>query len=750
MSKKKKKKKKGSVDPPIQAQPKRKAPEPTPVQDKAASPSFWVNQRLHMVLIFFVGFGLYSNTLGHLYAVDDSIVILRNRYTKKGLKGMSGIWTEDTFTGFFGSKRKLVAGGRYRPFSVATFALEMQLFGTPVLDAQQQPVLDEDGDVIYNGNPFISHLINVLLYGLLCVVLYLVLLQCFNPKRDPEGLKGYFLALVGALLYAAHPVHTEAVANIKGRDEILVLLGSLLTLYWVLRAAAQPSKSLRLLVLAGVAYAMAIFSKENAVTFLAIIPGALYIFTDKSLKDIALLTSPYLVIFLAFFAVRSSILGESGALAGAGATQSTELMNDPFLKYQGNTYVPFTAEERYATILYTWSKYIGLLVFPKTLTNDYYPKHIRTDQDRIPTFQMPMVLGSFLLHLALGVLMILGVLRRRIWGFLILFYLATFSVVSNLIFPIGTNMAERFMFLPSVGFSALCALGLYEWAKRAKKPQDSWAKAFQAPTALALVVFVLYSGKTISRNTAWKNDYTLFTTDIEHSPHSAKLNNAVSGVMQDEVKRLPDVFQRLSMLEQARQHSITAVGLHPTYHSAWLLLGNANVMLCENALQRLDQTTGNDRNVLVQQAMAYNDQGLAAYDEVVRWKPDHKSIQQNFGVAYRTRGKLLGQYMGDLNKSIAALERAIGYLPEDSEARRLIGVAYGILGSRLQESNQAEAGMAYHIKARESFEKAVEINPQDVGALYNLQMAWTQLGNAAKAQEMEQRWKAIDPNYKPQ
>lgn len=716
----------------------------------ASSGSFWTNHRLHLLLILIVSMGLYANTLGHQYAVDDSIVILRNSYTQKGMKGMKGIWTEDTFTGFFGSKRNLVAGGRYRPLSVATFALELQLFGNVVTDAQGNPVLDKDGDVTYQGNPFISHLVNVLLYGILCVVLYLLLLQCFNPKRDTDQVKGYFIALAGALLYAAHPIHTEAVANIKGRDEILVLLGSLLAVYWVLRAAAKESDSVGYLVGACLAYTIAIFSKESAVTFLAIIPAALYVFTERTLRYIALRSLPYLVIFVAFFGIRSAILGNSGALISKDNAPTKELMNNPFLKWQGNQYVAFDSNERNATILYTWGKYVGLLAYPKTLTNDYYPKHIRTDKDKIPSFDMPMVMGSLLLHLALFALMLLGLYRRQAWGFFILFYLATFSVVSNLIFPIGTNMAERFMFLPSVGFSSLCALGLYAFAKRLQKPEQPLEQALSMPALLLGVVVLLYGGKTFSRNWAWYDDYTLFTTDIAYSPHSAKLNNAVSGVLQARALQIQDVFQRKISLEQALNHSTTATNLHPMYHSAWLLHGNAHIMLSENALQRSDiSQVASDQQALRQQAFELTNAGLKSYAIVKELRPNHPSIHQNLGVAYRIRGKILGQYFNDLTNSIIALEQSIAYNPNDVETLRLVGVAYGIRGLQFQQVGKLEAGQGSHLKAKESFEKAASLQPNNVPVLYNLQMAYTQLGDAVKAEETRQRWLALDPNYDP-
>jgi tetratricopeptide (TPR) repeat protein len=714
--------------------------------------SFWLNTRLHVILVFIVSCAIYANTLTLQYAVDDSIVILRNQYTKKGLAGMKGIWTEDTFTGFFGGKRNLVAGGRYRPFSVATFALEMQLFGSVVKDQNGNPVKDADGDTVYQGNPFISHLVNVLLYGLLCVVLYLLLLQIFNPSRDRQALKGYFIALAGALLYATHPIHTEAVANIKGRDEILVALGGILSTYWVLKGAAEDNDDpIPYWIGAAMAFVMAIFSKESAVTFLAIVPAALYLFTKKEPAYVIGQTMVFVAIVVVFwFGIRGQILQEAGTVFGATGnnTPTTELMNDPFLKIENNYYVPFSSSERLGTVFYTWGEYIKLLVYPHPLTNDYYPKHIRTDLDKIPDLSTPQTVLSILFHLLLGLLLLLGLARRQAYAFFILFYFATFSVVSNLLFPIGTNMAERFMFLPSVGFSGLCAIGLYHLVERAKNTGKSWDDSLRLPLMLLIAVCCLYSVKTFSRNWAWYDDYTLFTTDIAYSPHSAKLNNAVSGVLQDRAVRQPNTIERESLVQRALQHSVTAVQLHPTYNNAWLLRGNANVML-GNIYQQKGAATPAQAAAFYQQALTYYNEAVKSYEEVLRLRPNHPDVNRNFSVVYRDRGKLLGQYMGQVDQSIASLDKSLEYRATDVEVLRLLGVAYGIKATQLQQQGRLEEALPYHQKAIEYFNKGLELNPNSVPLLYNIEIAYRILRDEAKALEYNQRWKAIDPNYDP-
>jgi len=732
----------------------------SPLKKKGVAPlkkmnlenSFWVNKKMHLILIFILSSVLYANTLGHKYAVDDSIVILRNEFTKKGFKGMRGIWTEDTFRGFFGGNRNLVAGGRYRPLSVATFAIELQLFGEVITDQNGNPILDKEGDINYTGNPFISHFFNMLLYAWLCMVIYLMLLQMFNPKNEQNNLKGYFIALAGTLLYATHPIHTEAVANIKGRDEIMVLLGAVLAVYWVLKSVAEKSSKAILYEIGAVlAFIFALFSKENALTFLAIIPAALYFFTKKEVPQIIIKTVPYLVLAAVFwFGIRAQILGDGASVITTKNAPVAELMNDPFLKMENKQYIRYTADERYGTVLYTWGKYIKLLLYPNVLTNDYYPKHIRTDVDLIPTFSMPQVLLSVLLHLFLGIMLVIGTLKRKAYAFFLLFYLATFSVVSNFIFAIGTNMAERFMFLPSVGFSALCAMGLYALVNKALLKEKSLADALRIPTAILGLVLFLYSAKTIVRNNAWYNDYTLFTTDIANSPNSAKLNNAASGVLQDSANRVTNLMVRKAMVEEALGYSVTATQLHPTYSNAWLLRGNANIMLGGVRKQEgINNTSSVAKGSLFQQSLAFYDAGIAAYFEVLHWRPNHPDVSRNLGIAYRDRGSLLGQYLQQIDPSIASIEKALSYSKTDFESFRLLGIAYGIKGMQLQSQNKLQEAVNSHYTAIKYLEKALEISPNAVPILYNMEIAYRKLNLPNKVAEYNNRWKAIDPSYDP-
>ena len=322
---------------------------------------FLSNKKNIYILIVVFSFLLYGNSIYNKYALDDAIVITENNFVKKGFNGIPDILTTELFTGFFGVKKNLVEGGRYRPFSLITFAIEYEFFG---------------------ANPFIGHFFNILFYALTGIVLYLVLLKLFQSKIKSNW--NLIIPFLATILWLFHPLHTEVVANIKGRDEIFSLLGSLASLLLILNYLEQRKPIL--LISALVVFFLALLSKEMTITYLLIIPLSIYFFTDRSTKEILIPTLLLLIPTALFLYLRQSIMGEP-AVTGVSIPQ--ELMNHSFL----GTTLP----EQYATIIYTLLLYLKLLFIPYPMTFDYYPYHIAITQ-----FSNPWVILSILIHLFLA------------------------------------------------------------------------------------------------------------------------------------------------------------------------------------------------------------------------------------------------------------------------------------------------------------------------------------------------------------
>lgn len=198
-------------------------------------------------VIFAVAFMLVVNTIPNGYSLDDTYVAQNNPRVMKGIAGIPEIFTSryvDEEGNSFG----------YRPVAMATFAIEQELWGQ---------------------NPHMGHLINAMLYALCSMLLFFVLRKIFRES-------GWLFPCVAALLFAAHPIHTEVTASLKNRETLLSFLFSLVSLSlflkWFDTQKAGPA-------IAGLlAFAVAFLSKQDAVTFAAVIPLAILFYSPHPIR----------------------------------------------------------------------------------------------------------------------------------------------------------------------------------------------------------------------------------------------------------------------------------------------------------------------------------------------------------------------------------------------------------------------------------------------------------------------------------
>lgn len=665
---------------------------------------------------------LYANVLigDYGYALDDAIVITDNTFTQQGWAGIDDIFTHETFAGFFGTDKNLVAGDRYRPLSVATFAIEVELFGLA---------------------PGISHFLNVLFYALTGGMLLLLLHRLTGLRwRQWQPV----LPWVATMLFLVHPLHTEVVANIKGRDELFSLLFGLAALYGILRW--YQGEGIKWMVLGYVAFVLALLSKENAYTLVAVIPVSLAMVSTIRWRSLAAATAVLAAIAALSYAWRASVVGQV-----ALGEPIAELMNNPFLEA--------TLTQKWATIFYTWAEYLKLLLLPLGQSHDYYPYHIA-----LTGFSNPQVIIAVLVYLGLAGGMVVGLWQRKIWGWAIFWYLTTFSIVSNALFPIGTFMSERLIYMPSVGFFVALAWVLWQLPKSMTRlpDQGEW-RAIRAnirhhalPWVLVAVAFLGWSWATVERNPVWQNNATLFLTDVQHAPNSAKLNNAAGGVLYDRSRqqgRSP--MQQRQDLQLAKQYLERAVAIHPAYYDAWKTLGNVYFFLdgaykkavaayekagdpgaIDNilaigqrmlnngnpagaiyALERYHALRPDDVDGITWLAQALMDGGRAGealqmLNKAIAKYPDHPDL-------YLKRGLVYGQHLGNLGRAVADFREVVALAPQRAEGYENLGVAFAMIG-------RPKDAIRY-------FEQALKYNPNNKKTHANLAMAYAATGNEEQA-----------------
>ncbi|GIV34763.1 MAG: hypothetical protein KatS3mg031_2298 [Chitinophagales bacterium] len=696
--------------------------------------------KVQALVLFLFSLLLYANTLWNTYAVDDAIVITKNTLTTQGIRGIPKIMTTDAFYGFFGEGYKLVEGGRYRPLSIVTFALEYALWGL---------------------NPHLSHFINILLFALTVVVLYFLLIALLQSRFQGSPWQ-WNIPFLAAVLFAAHPIHTEAVANIKGRDEIMGLLFALLTLYCAILYVRRAR--VVFLCLSLLHFILALLSKENAITYLAVVPLAFYFFTRADIKKYLLTGLPMLALAVVYVVLRQKF---TGLQLGQS---SPEILNNPF--------VYSTTAERYATISYTLGEYIRLLLFPHPLTHDYYfnqvPVRSPWSKDFITWSSwkalLPLIVNGAIIAYAL-----IRLPKKDIVSFAILYYYITLSIVSNIVFTVGIAMNERFLYMPSVGFCLLLAVLLVRLTHRIQSGIASHQEILH-PKLLSLLTGIIllgYSVKTFTRNFDWKDDFTLFKKDVQHSPNSAKVHNALGGeyLTQSEKPGL-DPKTKQEYIRQAEKVLARALEIYPDYLNALLLMGNAKYKLHDSlpeARYYYERTLkmkpnyfeGNFNMGCILLEKNYNKEAIPYFQKAIREKPEKFEPYYNLAEAY---------FKAEMpDSAIEAFKKVITLVPDQKRkalAYYKIGLSYGKMkndlgnaikylseATRLDSTNVVffeDLGVAYGLKqdypnAIRAFERTVQLDPKNPKGYANLGITYRQMQQEEKAQEYFRKAKELNP-----
>lgn len=492
---------------------------------QSAAPHPLSRFKTQALILSLLAFVFYFNSFFNENAFDDQMVITQNEYVQEGISGIPNILSKGSYYSYFhhNNSNEQLPGGRYRPLSIVTFAIEQQFMGT--IPSEKADSFFKQDITFNTSGPeheqlaqqmHIRHVVNVLLY-IVSIIVLLYFLRLIVFKGSPMA------AFIAALVFTIHPIHTEVVANVKSRDEILSLLFICLT--FIFEFKYRQSKKKWQFAAALLSFMLALLSKEYAVTLLVLLPLSLYVFDRYSLKKSLLAALPYLVVTGVYVLFRLQVTDPNIARV------EQNIINDPYLLA-----APVDA---IATKISTLLNYIKLLLFPHPLSADY-------SYNSIPykTFANPLVWLSLTVHSTLIILMFTMIKKRHVIGFAIAFYLVFLALVGNIFFNVGAPMGERLIYHSSVGFAIVAAWLICMLFENSKKPQ----LARNLLTAFIALLILLSGGATIARNTAWKNDDTLFTTDIKTVPDNIQVcyNAAVSYVKNaDEITNEQEKQQQL-------------------------------------------------------------------------------------------------------------------------------------------------------------------------------------------------------------
>ncbi|MFI5174838.1 MAG: tetratricopeptide repeat protein [Terriglobia bacterium] len=509
----------------------------------------------------------------------------------------------------------------YRPLTAFTLALNYWISG---------------------AQPDSFHPFNRLLHLLTCLGIFWTVRRLI-PARPT-------VAFVTSLLFAVHPIQTEAITYISGRADALAML--LFVFAWLsfirMRQAASP---LFPYLTSAVLYFLALLSKESAVTWLGVVlltewvyfsRGNIASFLGRLRGDFWRVYSGYLLITLAYLGLRFAVF------RGIAITPT---------KFLVNPLISAGLAGRLLTSLKIFFQSIALLLFPLHFSPDY-------------TFnQIPVVDRWASLAGLVTLLMTAAFLALLVWSykrslnlfFCLSYFAITYSIVSNLFVLIGTNRADRLLYMPALGF---CLSAGFAWAYLEGVARTSaWKNTVRA---MGVVILLVLAGRTVVRNGDWQDQFTLYLRAVRHFSQSVKMHGYLG----------EQYFSRNEFAEARKQYSM-ALSIYPDQPD--LLNDMGGVLAREGKLQ---------------EAIGYFQRALA------RGPNDPESIRTNIGLTLGAQGNLAG--------ALEQFDWIIQHDPSNSPAHFNKGNVFYLAGKTEEAISE--------------YNRALEIDPGNRAARHNLEL----------------------------
>ncbi len=424
-------------------------------------------RRWFPLLVVLAALAASVTSLGNRFALDDLPIVLQNGR----VHSLSTPWAWLVQT-YWPPEH---GAALYRPLVIFGFALQW---------------------ITGQGSPLVFHLVSVLLYAAASLAVFWLARQLL-----PDG-----AALIAGLYFAVQPVHVEAVGNVVGQSELIVGLLLALGVGVYVRERGAGAVTVR----AGVAltglYLLALMAKEHALVFPALLVLAELLLVEHAV-DLRTRFEKLIPLYLALGTVAISFWTVRTMVTGGTV---------------GRDWHPAFRTGGFALRLWTslgvMPEYVRLLLFPAHLSADYNPQAIP-----VATSAGPRQL------LGIGVLLLLAVVvawawrRRPLVAFGVLWCALALFPVSNLLLPTGILLAERTLFLPSIGV----ALALGGAATLLLPRWDGWAPATRRLIVVALGVLALAGvARSAIRQPVWKDNATLFEQTALDAPTSYRARAA--------------------------------------------------------------------------------------------------------------------------------------------------------------------------------------------------------------------------------
>lgn len=585
--------------------------------------------------------------------------------------------------------------GSYVPLSLLSFSIEYKIAGL---------------------NPGIFHLTNLLLH-LLCTFLVFLILRRFKLKP--------VFAAFGALLFGIHPMHVESVAWISERKDLLCALFSLASILFYINYLNRHSNKLLFFLLSLLLFAFALFSRITAVTLPLILFLIDYFLERRFTTRVFVEKIPFLILSLVFGIAEIVTFQHQGILK---TTESISIVNQVLLGF------------------FAISSYILKFVAPFNLSAIY--PFTRETGHALP----------FLYYLSPVFIAVLGYFiyrstrRNRAILFGSLFFLVNIILMfQSQILTQGIGfLADRFSYMSYIGFCFLAGWTIEQFVQ--KKPELK-----NMVTGVFILILLLFSGMTYSRNKVWENDFTLWNDTISKYPEKVTKSYANRGI----------AFSSIGQWNEAITDFTKMITIDPKYIWGYLDRGEAYQHTNQwdksiDDFSKAIEIDSNSQEAFAGRGLAYgalgqNKKAIDDLSKAILIDPKYIKGFSNRGVTYSN--------MGLYDKAIADLSKAIELDPDYYEAYYNRSIAYGKLsrwdeaiidGQKAVKFHPDNAGLhdkiGYYylgkgdlLQAEEEFKKAVNIDVTGFNPYLGLAIVYYSKGYKADAKSYLDQAKGIEP-----
>jgi len=529
----------------------------------------------------------------------------------------------------------------------------LPLFFTHDVDGLYRPLRSLYYTFIYSfagKNEFLYHVSSLFLHTAISILVFFIIFEIIGKNR---------IAFLAALIFAVNPIHTERVTNITGSFDMLGIFFMLLSFYLYIKFSKLGNKKYFFFSL--LSLFIAVFSSEEAVTLPLLIVFYEFCFnrekfiekikTKKISENIIKNYAPYFIIVFFYIIIRAIVVGFKGRV-------------EEYLA--GNFFLMML------TMLKVYVYYVYLLIFPVNLT-------LFREVEAANSIIGFKVLISLLILITI-LFFTIRFNKNRILFFSVFWFFITLSPFSNIL-PLQVFMAERYIYAPSIAFSLLVSYLLITTSNNFKNSKNKIVRDCILIIIVLLLLFYVFS--TISRNSEWKDDMTLWSRTIATNPNNSRAHD-----------NLGFTYERAGDTEKALREFEIAVRLQPDNFRALANLGvayaklgfyNKSVIALEKSIEINKYHKTYDKLGLVYDELNIEEESIKSFKEAINLNQRYAKAHNDLGIVY---GKT-----GEFNLALEQFNEAIKIDKDYADAHFNKGILLEFLGEEDKASKEFEAAI---------------------------------------------------------